>query len=335
MIDVFPLVDFVALPEQSTESSVDAYVSRLVDLVELSRLGLIRFLPSVSSIGILMSSGVYPFVSEIKRVLSESGSRAYSVEDINRVLNYIVGSTESMESVTGIVDVLASHANIDPACSWINDALVSDAVRSLLSIAVWKQSTGNSNHVVGVSVSELAAFNVRATISIIEDQLRRSCPFAVHQELAAAASFGAMLARIDATTLFQRAPTPEAAVLSFRIAVLQTLYVEDPTVRLHDVPYFTFHPNFLDTVHSHGFRTERTKTNRLLRSMEDVLLDRNRSDGHAIRISSGGGSPQLRRQNDLAWRFDIDYEFHLHLWRCDDGPEYVCVVTHNDFGISV
>jgi hypothetical protein len=51
-------------------------------------------------------------------------------------------------------------------------------------------------------------------------------------------------------------------------------------------------------------------------------------------MGKGGNEPQQKRGQDKAWRRDIDYEYHLHYWECDDGSvEFASVVTHNDFSI--
>jgi hypothetical protein len=61
----------------------------------------------------------------------------------------------------------------------------------------------------------------------------------------------------------------------------------------------------------------------------------NTIDSHALRLNSTGGAPQVLRNYDKARRRDIDYEFHLHYWECDDKTiELADVVHHNDFSIT-
>ena len=46
----------------------------------------------------------------------------------------------------------------------------------------------------------------------------------------------------------------------------------------------------------------------------------------------GANDPQQMRDNDKGQRRNIDREFHLHYWDCDDGTiELAKVVYHNDF----
>ena len=73
---------------------------------------------------------------------------------------------------------------------------------------------------------------------------------------------------------------------------------------------------------------------RVLRAITETLDEVNVAAVHALRIGSGGGNPQRMRDADKAMRRDIDHEFHLHYWQCDDGSvEIASVVTHNDFSI--
>ncbi|HEX7477012.1 MAG TPA: hypothetical protein VF331_04350 [Polyangiales bacterium] len=85
---------------------------------------------------------------------------------------------------------------------------------------------------------------------------------------------------------------------------------------------------------AHGFRHDPTKARRLLSAMVDLLAGRNLAATHALRESRAGGSPPQRRGADVAQRWDIDHDYHLHYWkRADQSIEFAVVVTHNDFSI--
>ena len=73
---------------------------------------------------------------------------------------------------------------------------------------------------------------------------------------------------------------------------------------------------------------------RVLRSIVETLNDERMTDVHALREGKGGNTSQRLRGKDKAQRRDIDHEFHLHYWDCDDGTvEIASVVYHNDFSI--
>ena len=73
---------------------------------------------------------------------------------------------------------------------------------------------------------------------------------------------------------------------------------------------------------------------RVLRAITETLDEVNLSSVHALRTGTGGGDPQRMRGRDKAMRRDINHEFHLHYWQCNDGSvEIASVVTHNDFSI--
>ncbi|MGH9958740.1 MAG: hypothetical protein ACREBC_16685, partial [Pyrinomonadaceae bacterium] len=73
---------------------------------------------------------------------------------------------------------------------------------------------------------------------------------------------------------------------------------------------------------------------RVLRAITETLEGLHLGAVHALRTGPGGGNPQQTRGKDKAMRRDVDYEFHMHYWQCDDGTvELASVGVHNDFSI--
>ena len=73
---------------------------------------------------------------------------------------------------------------------------------------------------------------------------------------------------------------------------------------------------------------------KVLRSIIDTLEGLNMRATHRLRTGQGANDPQRTRGLDNAWRRDIDYEYHLHYWQCEDGNiELGSVVVHKDMTI--
>lgn len=71
-----------------------------------------------------------------------------------------------------------------------------------------------------------------------------------------------------------------------------------------------------------------------LRAVVETIVGDDARSSHAIRKSKGGAARQLAREDGaLAWRADIDDEYHLHYWSLGGDLEISRVVTHNDFSI--
>src|SRR5690606_26177533 len=105
-------------------------------------------------------------------------------------------------------------------------------------------------------------------------------------------------------------------------------------VHLEDLAQFSFGQDFSPSARSMGFHTNDVLTERLLKSMAEVVLDLNMQSTHALRESKGGNSQQINSNGYRAWRKDITYEYHLHYWKKGQRIVFSNIRPHNDFGIS-
>lgn len=96
---------------------------------------------------------------------------------------------------------------------------------------------------------------------------------------------------------------------------------------------FRFAPAFWELLKPSGFSHDPPKIERLLRALRETVTGIRMEDVHSLRTGVGGNSPQRKRNRDLAWRRDIDSEYHLHYWATSNGPEFVQVGVHNNFEI--
>jgi len=92
-------------------------------------------------------------------------------------------------------------------------------------------------------------------------------------------------------------------------------------------------PDFIRSLQKENFFANPSRMRALLRTAADVVLRADERSTHAIRTAKGGGSKQVARGDKLAWRVDIDDEYHIHYWSSGATFEFVKVVTHNDFTI--
>lgn len=92
--------------------------------------------------------------------------------------------------------------------------------------------------------------------------------------------------------------------------------------------------NFIYSAAGLGFMHDANKIERILKACVDAILDRNLRKSHWLRNGEGPNEPQVKREDWLAWRRDIDYEFHLHYWKLGEQIELADVVVHNCFSIT-
>ena len=60
---------------------------------------------------------------------------------------------------------------------------------------------------------------------------------------------------------------------------------------------------------------------KIIRSIIETINEQNLEKVHKLRTGKGGDNPQRTRSEDgaKAWRRDIDREYHLHYWECQNG----------------
>jgi len=100
------------------------------------------------------------------------------------------------------------------------------------------------------------------------------------------------------------------------------------------MPTVRFNIHFQKSLEDCGILLNAGLANSTLRAVVHTIENVHMAATHPLREGSGPNEAQVRRGKDLAWRRDIDHEYHLHYWQCPGGlVELACVVTHNDFHI--
>lgn len=68
----------------------------------------------------------------------------------------------------------------------------------------------------------------------------------------------------------------------------------------------------------------------VLRASAEVVLLRAQHKTHALRLSSGGGSPQVERDGWKAWRHELGNGWRIHYWRGESGRTRLATVHNHD-----
>lgn len=337
MIGLIPLPGFVEMPAHTDgAAAIDDYIRRLLDFAAMKNARALQFISSLRMMNALTELGRYPFFHHVQTLLRQNGLDAYSAQDINSVLQSIFVNGPCLETVSGIDDVLSSGEAFSPQLDECGCSAVmrDEAVRLLLTVALWKSCDDKQCPVIGIKVPQVTSILSKATIEIVASERTFDVPISLQQELLAAGSLAAVVAHVDVVEMLTSANDREQCADACRIAVLRDLLREDSSATFMDVPDFVVRSEFVDSMDLFSFRRVRGRAERMMRAIVDVVRGRNLSQGHPLRVSAGGGADNLYRGDDLAWRHDVDREFHLHLWRCSTGPEFVKIVNHEDFSIE-
>jgi hypothetical protein len=91
---------------------------------------------------------------------------------------------------------------------------------------------------------------------------------------------------------------------------------------------------FFKSIRDLNFHKYESKIDSLLRALFEEIMNLNMKDTHELREGRSGGSNQICHNGYLAWRRDIDYEYHLHYWKKGNELVFTDVVPHNVFKIT-
>ncbi|WP_438033500.1 hypothetical protein [Sorangium sp. So ce204] len=338
--------DALAVPTRTTQSDVfEAYVDRLLGWQNVASSRLVTTVISERTAEVLLAAGLYPFGPHLRQMIESCGLEEISVNDILRVANDLLGRGVYIEDDWGISDV--SWISVTSVPDLTADCCVPDLRRDIERLLALMTLLGRiapdvcaaSVLIVAQQCSSVA--HVTSMIDIVEPKAvndgRVAC-FAYPVPMSACVCVGfdvvSAAQHLDNVRLWCAVETVEEADMIIRLAYLKEAFGVDKSVQWTGVPHFRIRQQFLDSCGRYGFMHEPSRVKRLLSALVDLLLSRNESRGHALRTGAGGNDPPRLRGKDRAWRHDVDYEFHLHIWRMESGViEFACLVTHNDFYI--
>ena len=335
-----------APPEDGSADDAERYVETLLSWSKLLANPWIAIYMSERASETLIADGLYPIRAHINRLFTENKIVKYDVNTVAMVVDRLLQRTPSFEDYFCVRDVLTEGLTTTPDilqfCS--SDSLKSELERCIVLIAILRKYC--DKHVRDHSLILLKApgkiIQVRALIQVL-DQNRTDLDLALipdppkHFEggVLVCDSFNGLIECMDEAEILLNATDNTDIETAIRIAVykFRTNYGNVP--EWDDVPSFwvghSFHLSLLD------LRPTQQLLRSLLRAIVETLEKTNLSATHRLRTGSGGNDPQRVRRRDQAkaWRRDIDREYHLHYWECDDGTIEIASVSfpHDDFTI--
>jgi hypothetical protein len=147
--------------------------------------------------------------------------------------------------------------------------------------------------------------------------------------------FRGLIGFIDAATILLNATDDVGVRTAVQITIYQMRLANGIDPEWDDIPRFYVGNEFLNSFQHHN--PSQTHSTKFLQSIVETINNVNMSRTHSIRTGAGGGNPQRIRKKDRAkaFRRDIDKEYHLHYWICEDGiVEFASInFPHDDFSI--
>lgn len=309
---------------QFDEDCADVYVEALTEIYELSRDPLVKVFVSDQCAELLQLDQRFPLVEQLPEPIWPKRS------DVFKLVGSLLDRLPKF-SALGISEVLIDGAVVRPEFSPLSDRHLSHlADISSMALVLSERSGIPVPGLLSCHSPQDSVHEVDAEITDVESTMlpaprlgRYSGDVRVRRRLID------LLADISSVDLLRSGYVQAAISLE--------IWKADPGRSLNpfEVEGFALGPRFTESVGNSGVALTPARIEALLRACRNVVLRVNERSTHALREDESGASSQIKRKVDgaLAWRMDVDYEYHLHYWSTKDGFEFSNVVVHNDFRI--
>ncbi len=330
-------------PISSTVEDTHRYVETLLDWHKFLDEQWVAIYMSEGAAEALFAEGLYPLRDDLKRLFAAQGIVEYDVNTVASVVDPLLKLTPSFESYFKIRDVLTGKVSTNPDILRLSAGgkIQSDLARCVILIAVLRQHciVPIRDHFLILRQAPEQVVKVRAIIHDIDHDRNDisslpTNPDVFEGNVLICDNLRGLIECLDESSILVSSTSNIGLEMSIRIALYKSRLEggEDPD--WDDVCGLRIGNYFFEAVKMSCRDQAPSFPASVLRSIAQTLDGVNVVAVHALRTGPGGGNPQRMRGLDKAMRRDIDYEFHLHYWQCNDGSvEIASVVKHNDFSI--
>lgn len=321
------------------------FIATLLEWKDAMGKGHIRLYRSKFTQEVLMQCDLYPLRPRLRELLKSADIIEYDANTVGVWVEKILKGAVEFEPSLGITDVLVEDVTIDP------DVFVSNIPASLRQYShrcavILSLATRFANepmlraHAIALRAPDFGMpIRVRALIHDIEHcrvdlaEVPRA-PNRFESSVLVCSSVHHFLLCLDGIDIVRRATESQDIKTAIRISLFRSCWSRGSDVDWQDLPDFELGANFFQSLQEHRAMSGSGLVERLMRSMVETICHENLGATHALRTGEGGDNPQRRRGKDLAWRRDVDREYHLHYWECATGTvELAKLVVHSDFSI--
>lgn len=291
----------------------------------------------------LVTDGLYPLRDHLGKLFTAHGIVEYDVNTVARVIDRLLTITPSFETYYNVKDVLADNIETNPDVIRLTTfgGLQSDLARCIILIAILRKHCVQplGGHSLILRKAPRQTIQVKAQIHDLEhgrtDIPALPVPPSFFEgDVLACDNFKGLIECLDASTILVGASDNLGIEIAIRIALFKRAVERGENPEWTDILVPRIGKKFKETCQQCCADKGDSLPPKILRSIVETVNGENMPDVHALRTGTGGGDPPRMRGNDKAQRRDIDREFHLHYWDCDDEAiELASVVYHNDFSI--
>jgi hypothetical protein len=319
------------------------YIETLLDWRRLLEEPWVAIYMSERASEALFEDGLYPLRDQLRELFADQGIVEYDVNTVAQVVDSLLQLTPSFETYFKIKDVLVEDVLTTPDILRLccGSAMQSDLARCLVLIAILRGHCRAPvrDHSLILRLAPKRVVSVQAVVHDLDhdrDDLvdLPAPPEHFKGDVLVCDDFRGLVECVDEFTILVNSEDDVALETAIRIALYKSRLVRHEEPDWDDVLGLHIGQRFRAKVIGVCADQPDSFPPRLLRAIVETLEGTNLEDVHPLRTGPGGNAPQQTRGKDKAWRRDVDYEFHLHYWECEDGTvEMGSVGVHNDFSI--
>jgi hypothetical protein len=334
-------------PLTATADQAYEYVELLVDWSRLLDEPWVAIYMSERASDVLNEEHLYPLRNALRPLFSARGIVEYDVNTVATLAERLLKMAPGFETFFRVRDVLLDDDGglvTEPDLLAIHTApgLVSELGRCVVLIAILRNHCCPPmlDHTLIIKPCPGATtVHVRALVHD-PDHSRDDIaelpkpPQYLEGTILVCRNFKELVSCIDEAAVWQTAQDDAGLRLAVQIALYKSRLRDGREPEWEDVPPFSLGRQFVHTVREHCRDNPAALIARILRAMVETLDGLNLADVHALRTGVGGGNPPRKRGEDRAQRRDIDRQYHLHYWQCENRSiEFGSVVIHDDCSI--
>lgn len=317
-----------------SKEKLEEFISNLIDWKKLIDLNWGSVYKPSESFDLLFKHNLYPLVDIIKELTQKYHIDYIQPEEIDKIVNSILNKIPTIEESSKISDVLIETDNLSVNGRRNDDFIyLLKKLTTILGIDCVLNKKNTSGQILITKEIDKPVFQYEAIISLIDCECKIDLPYAVNIEFSYFENFTNFCKEINPSIVWLNATSN----LCIKMAVYIKIYQADDRldyICCPDDANFFLNDSFFRSMTNLGFHRDQTKSELLLRALHEEILQTSMKDTHELREGKSGGSKQISHKGYLAWRRDIDYEYHLHYWRKGNEIVFTDVVPHNNFRIT-
>lgn len=320
--------------ETLTRDQLDDFIDNLIDWKKLIDLNWGRVFKPTETFDILFKHNLYPYVDGLKELVAKFNVDYIQPEEIDKIINSVLSKLPLVEDFVEIKDVLIERDSFCVLGNRNEDFVhVLKKLVVILNLNCTKKRLREDENIVISKDLDVPKIKFDAIISVVDSIHYFDLPIFLNIEFLHVINFKEFCSKIEPAVIWINAQSDMCFRMSVCINVFQ-LKGELDYIYQENQPNFVLYESFIKSIKSLNFHKEKTKVDVLLRALCEEILNINMKDTHALRDGKSGGNEQVSHKGYLAWRRDVDYDYHLHYWRKGNELIFTDVVPHNVFNIT-